>query len=804
MLWMSAVSLLLSVYLVLRSVKNRFYGLLVTLLSTLSLFLIFAYLIADSLTHNGFDESVLFHLKVGLTGANLYDFWKIIGLGIILVPFLILFCVFVYKMIRPRSLKKEISIITLFSSGLLLVLSYISNPILDDFSQFFASSFDRDFYKYYRVPKRNEVVDSKKKKNIVYIYAESLERTYFDEDIFPGLITELKKIEDKSISFENIFQVYATGWTIAGMTASQCGMPLITPSGGNSMSGVNNKFLPGAVCLGDLLKDNGYMLEYFGGSSLLFAGKGNFYTSHSFDKVYGKRELESYLSDRSYMTGWGLYDDSLLNIAYKEFEALSKKDEPFGLFMLTLDTHHPQGNSSNTCKELDKAYKKGDNSMLNAVKCSDFLLSSFINKILDSEFAEDTLIVLTSDHLAMPNDAYTQLEQGKRRNLFMIIDGAQMVEAKKIPQKGSMLDVSATVISFLGLPSMLGLGRDLLQDESLIEINNAEDKVLEEAKEVLNPISNQKSMKLNVLSINGMLASWRRNFLSFWDFPTLLDGLSLDENTKTVSVGAHQLNFPLVLDVKQDGSFIPKFGFDEKGNIEDHIMKIEKNHLMIWIDDCRYMDDIVNVEERTTEFCMAMKKRNQNNFEIFEIKGNTIFSKKEIVSLLDTSGKSTVPVSLVRLDSKYKIEERRKNLKQCLFEEINPEEVIKKYASKEYLILLSGFLLDTEFISKKFLHDMDEQKSVFSSIHHSDLYLGVIQNKKLLQEQLGTHKPVYMNFNKEGFHIDMKSEGITYLYRSSILINDLELSHNSYGLNMVVLNTKTGDVYRYFFPTYVN
>lgn len=108
-------------------------------------------------------------------------------------------------------------------------------------------------------------------KNLVYIYAESLERTYLDENLFPGLITELKELEQSALSFTGLEQVSGTHWTIAGMVASQCGIPLVTASGGNAMSGID-RFLPGATCLGDVLHTRGYNLIYMGGADNDFAG----------------------------------------------------------------------------------------------------------------------------------------------------------------------------------------------------------------------------------------------------------------------------------------------------------------------------------------------------------------------------------------------------------------------------------------------------------------------------------------------------------------------------------------------------
>ena len=106
-------------------------------------------------------------------------------------------------------------------------------------------------------------------------------------------------MESISTTFTQIKEISGTGWTIGGMTASQCGIPLVTPSHGNSMSGMD-AFLPDAICLGDLLCKEGYELHYFHNSSIDFAGTGKFYCTHGFQEASGKVKLSKMMHDISY------------------------------------------------------------------------------------------------------------------------------------------------------------------------------------------------------------------------------------------------------------------------------------------------------------------------------------------------------------------------------------------------------------------------------------------------------------------------------------------------------------------------
>jgi phosphoglycerol transferase len=254
------------------------------------------------------------------------------------------------------------------------------------------------------------------------------------------------------------------------------------------MSGMDN-FLGSAVCLGDLLTNEGYHLAYYGGASLDFAGKGKLYKTHGFSEIKGRDELTPMLEDKDYSSGWGLYDDSLLGLVYDKFLTLSEEGRRFGLVTLTLDTHHPNGHPSKSCDGVK--YQQGDNPILNAVACSDYLITKFVNKVIESKYAKDTVIILASDHLAKRNTAHDILKKNeqKRRNVFMVIDPAQ-VNYKEVKTEGSTLDVGVNILPFIGYRGSLGLGRKLTDNEQ--------------------EVVNEKTL------IHKNLTRWKRFIQGFW------------------------------------------------------------------------------------------------------------------------------------------------------------------------------------------------------------------------------------------------------------------------------------------------
>lgn len=163
---------------------------------------------------------------------------------------------------------------------------------------------------------------------------------------------------------------------------------------------------------------------------------------------------------------------------------LSANKNKFGMYLITLGTHHPQGHIPEEYRDI--MYKDGSNPILNAIKASDVIISEFVNKILDSKYAKDTVIIIASDHLAMRNTAFDRLEDAKRRNMFMILSPDQK-DSKRIDKRGSTLDIGPTILSFIGYDAQIALGRDLLDNNtSGYEIKKIHDNLISWKAEIKN------------------------------------------------------------------------------------------------------------------------------------------------------------------------------------------------------------------------------------------------------------------------------------------------------------------------------
>lgn len=480
---------------------------------TIVLIIYVFWLIADSFTGVGINDSVYFHMLMPHEGASVenltYYGFLIISLAISI--FLLIY--FSWRKRHNRELSKNYSFYVLFA--IVLVTPFMRN-FLGSINNLISEQFSSEDISNEYIINDNKLnsVD-----NIVFIYAESLERTFRNIDGI-NYLPNLTKIAASGLDFSNIMQMPGMGWTMAGMVNTQCSVPLamMQANSGNNIS----SFLSGADCIASEFKKNGYYNEFIRGSAKEFAGGDKFLSQHGWDNQIDKQYfIDNNLIQPDDISGWGVNDDILLDFAWKRYEYLSSLNKKFMLSLLTVNTHAPEGVFLDTCDH--SILNITDNKMLQSVMCSDQLISQFIKKIMSSKEFSNTTIVLVSDHLMMQSDASDLLnQQHERRNQFIIINGK--VKPKVVKKSGSLLDVWPTIINIFDVNSKpLGFGVSLISDK--------ESKIV-----------NYFSEKMN---LNPYLAFSK----SLWHYPSLEDKIT--SHDKMVKI--HETLFKLPLYGRLDG-----------------------------------------------------------------------------------------------------------------------------------------------------------------------------------------------------------------------------------------------------------
>ncbi|CCG85796.1 phosphatidylglycerol--membrane-oligosaccharide glycerophosphotransferase [Erwinia piriflorinigrans] len=529
-LWFIAVLSLLGVYIVLNA----------------------SLLASDYFTGEGINDAVIYTITSSLSGAGLQKYMLPAAGLVVILLLLFALLAWVLRLRKSHNYSPLYSILAL----ILALASIKTTPAYQQVTALIQSQTNKgesDFYSNYRIPAKTLRGE---RPNLVYIYAESLERTYFDEQAFPNLAPELNKIKDQSLDFSHTEQLPGTEYTIAGMVASQCGIPLFAPFDGNASSSLST-FYPQNICLGDILKSSGYQNYFYQGSSLSFAGKDLFLSSHGFDHLYGFKELKSVVKDEKYRNDWGWYDDTVLEQVFDKYTELAQKGQPFSLFALTVDTHHPDGFISRSCQRNAYPFEGKENKSFAAVACSQEHIARLIEKIRATPWFKDTLIVVSSDHLAMNNTAWKSLNQHDRHDLFFMLRGDD-ADGRVLNNKRNTLDNGATVLDAMGGDNFIGLGRSSLSSTSL---------------------------STTYLNIKEKINEWKPDVIKLWNFPKTISDYTIDTAKNTFSFSGAHFKLPLLLSVMPN-RIEPKLDAWLATPLKQQLARFSADEKFVWIDHC--------------------------------------------------------------------------------------------------------------------------------------------------------------------------------------------------------------------------
>ena len=437
-------------------------------------------------------DQLVFHMNTNLEGSNWSTFLPTLiqaGIYILIAVIGCTIVTFIQKYfikkanryrkfnLKAKEMIKEYSlhfITTLcgFVAICIVLVSLADNYYLIDYLA--ARRIDTEIYdKYYIDTATVELTFPEKKKNLVYIYMESMEMSLADESHGGGksvnVIPELTDIALENDCFNGDTDIlngarslYNSTWTIAGLVAQTSGLPLgINHVLTNNINSISS-FMPGATTLGDILEKEGYHNVFMLGSDAKFGNRDVYFKEHGnydIDDYYWARNNNK-LPDKSYYVWWGYEDDKLFTYAKEELTSLAESDEPFALSLLTVDTHFVNGYLCDDCPDTFTSQYS------NVLACSSKKVSELVEWIEAQPWGEDTVIVLNGDHLCMDSKYYEDMPEDYERKTYTAIINS----SKKEPDTTrlySTMDLFPTTLSAMGVTikgDRLALGTDLYSD----------------------------------------------------------------------------------------------------------------------------------------------------------------------------------------------------------------------------------------------------------------------------------------------------------------------------------------------------
>lgn len=439
-------------------------------------------------------DELVYHLTAPLDGTNtdmIWDYVRVCAVPTVLVIFFLVLIRMAWRKKEKVHLFRGIINLTALV-GIILVLVYtwvelgIGNYLKNRNTE---SNFIEEEYV---DPMDVAVVFPEQKRNLIYIFLESMETTYsdvddggaFDENVIP----ELTEIAQTNEDFSGIdpklnggYSLEGTTWTMGAMFAQTSGLPLNLSISANDMD-TQDSFFPGITTLGDILSDAGYTQTLLIGSEAQFGGRKLYFQEH------GNYEMEDYsyaiengLIPSDYKVWWGYEDQKLFEFAKEKLLQLSQGDEPFNLTMLTVDTHFEDGYVCEQCPtEYDTQYS-------NVMACSSRQVGEFLKWIQQQDFYENTTIVISGDHPTMDSDYCAEIDQEGNydRRVFTAYINAAAYAQNQQERTYSTFDNFPTTLAALGVQidgDRLGLGTNLFSGKQTLLEKFGKSKVNAELK----------------------------------------------------------------------------------------------------------------------------------------------------------------------------------------------------------------------------------------------------------------------------------------------------------------------------------
>lgn len=328
-------------------------------------------------------------------------------------------------------------------------------------------------------PRSVEITFPEQKRNLIYIFLESMETTYadtenggaFEKNVIPELTTLAQENEDFSgkddTALNGGYSMLGTTWTMGAMFGQTSGLPLNISIDANDMDTQDN-FFPEIITIGDILESAGYSQTLMLGSDATFGGRRNYFTQHGNYNIKDYNyAIEQGWIPEDYKVWWGYEDQKLFSYAKEELQNLAAGSEPFNLTLLTVDTHFEDGYPCEICPTT-----YGDNQYANVMACSSKQVNEFVKWIQQQDFYENTTIVISGDHPTMDSDFCEDVDDDYTRKVYTTYINAEE-DALSSRRVYTTFDNFPTTLGALGVQiegDRLGLGTNLFSStQTLVE-----------------------------------------------------------------------------------------------------------------------------------------------------------------------------------------------------------------------------------------------------------------------------------------------------------------------------------------------
>lgn len=303
--------------------------------------------------------------------------------------------------------------------------------------------------------------------DILLLFLEGTERTFAQMPAYAEAYKPILELANEGTSLTNVQQLYGTGWTMAGVVATTCGLNHAIPRSEWKVPRTKTQSEFGNfACLTDFLAARHYDMATLIGADITFAGHQQFFERHGVAQNHGRDDIRKMLGDTVYADhqfGWGVDDWAITEAAKQVYEGLGQDGRPRFLMTATLGPHGAEGYISAGCKGNPTAEMTTD--MAAAIACSAPEAIKLIRAAQAMKRPNGLRIIVMSDHLNHSPAMDTEIDHAARRNTVMLLGKEKGLT---VDRPGTMVDVYPTLLDWLDLaqkPVAAGLGKSLLSDQ---------------------------------------------------------------------------------------------------------------------------------------------------------------------------------------------------------------------------------------------------------------------------------------------------------------------------------------------------
>lgn len=308
--------------------------------------------------------------------------------------------------------------------------------------------------KYFRIFYPGETKNKKlikENSNVILIILESFSNKIIGElGGEKGITPELDRICRNSVVFNNF---YASGErSEKGMLCLYSGYPA-QPS--TTIINFPNK-TQSLPFLTSPFHDKGYYTAFYYGGDLNFANFRSYFTNPWMDRIISSSAFPSSLSTQK----WGIPDEFLFERLISDIDTIQK---PFFISAFTLSSHEPYDIPMEPVFNQNNRDAYSKNSFYYTDKC----LGAFYDRSRNSEWWDNTLIIIVADH-GSRYPGNTQSHVPEKFHIPMIWTGGAVVIKDTIISKiSSQTDLPRTLHNQFGYPSgHYPFSKDILDDNS--------------------------------------------------------------------------------------------------------------------------------------------------------------------------------------------------------------------------------------------------------------------------------------------------------------------------------------------------